>query len=99
VGVREQNQQGILKKLRSKEERRLKALYILLCLVVLAILILLSAHAILVGPGSLFWDLSVNFFAIFSVIVLGSGVVFPVLALCAVLALPFILFALYLRNR
>ena len=96
---KDSNEQVTLKNSRSKEERKLKALYILLCLIALAILCLLAAHAIIAGPGSLFWDLSVNFFAIFSVVALASGVIFPVLGLCVALALPFILFAMYLRNR
>lgn len=91
--------QVFLKKLRSKEERKLKALYILLCLVFLAVLTLLGVHAMLVGPGSMFWDLTVSFFAVFSVVVLASGIIFPLLALCAVLALPVMFFILYLRNR
>ncbi len=93
-----QNQEN-QEKQRIKETRKLKALYILVCLIFLAIMGLLALHAILVGPGSLFWDLSVNFFAIFSAVVLGSGVVFPILAFCAALALPFLVLAMFLRNR
>jgi hypothetical protein len=99
VGTRDLNKQEQLRDLRSKEERKLKALYILLCLIVLAVISLLGVHAIVVGPGSLFWDFAVNFFAVFSVVALASGVIFPLLALLGVLALPFVLFALYLRNR
>jgi hypothetical protein len=93
------NNQVVLQGLRSQEERKLRALYTLLCLIFLAIVSLLGLHALIVGPGSLFWDLAIVFFSVFSVAVLASGVIFPILALCAVLALPFVFLAIYLRNR
>ena len=84
---------------RSQEERKIRALYILLCLIFLAILSLLAIHAIIVGPGSFFWDMVVSLFAVFSAVVFASGVVFPLLALVLVLALPFVFLVIYLRNR
>lgn len=93
------NEQFVLKRLRSKEERKIKALYTLILLLFFAVISLLSIHAIIKGPGSLFWDLAVGLFAMFSVFVLGSGVIFAIFALGGMIALPFVFFAIYLRNR
>ena len=87
------------KSARRKTERRWKVLYIVLCLVALAALAILGAHTLWGGPGSRFWDLAVTFFATFSAMMLASGVIFPILAFCAVIAFPLVLLALYLRNR
>jgi len=99
VGNRQFNEQEIQEKRRTNDERKIKALYILLCLIFLLLLTLLGIHAIIVGPGSLFWDFAVNFFAIFSVVAIASGVIFPLLGLLVFCALPFIFFAIYVRNR
>lgn len=84
---------------REKEARKIKALYTLLWLVFFAIVGLLSLHAMIVGPGSLFWDLTVNSFGILTAAVFVSGVVFPLLGILLVIAFPLILFALYLKSR
>ena len=84
---------------REKEARKIKALYTLLWLIFFAVIGLLSLHAMVVGPGSLFWDLAVNSFGILTAAVFVSGVVFPLLGILLVIAFPLIFFILYLRNR
>lgn len=86
-------------RVRAREEERIKILYTLLALVFLAILGLLSLHAIIVGPGTLVWDLGISFLAVFSTAILAIGVIFPITAALLIIAVPIIVLAVYLRNR
>jgi hypothetical protein len=81
-------------------QRKMRALLILVGLVCAAVLGLLAIHAILVGNGSLLFDLWNNSFAALGALAMLSGLAFPVMmVLFALIGVPLGLIYLLLKGK
>jgi hypothetical protein len=73
----------------ARYQRRMRALLVLMLLVMTSVVGLLGAHALIVGEGTLLFDLWSNAFVTFSAAAMFSGVAFPAMMLLfAFVALP-----------
>jgi len=89
----ENNQEDI------KHKKRVKALYILISLIFSALLVLLGIHAVIVGSGSLLYDISAYIFISLAGIAMFSGIIFPLFAILIIPLIPFIIAYFYFKNN
>ena len=82
-----------------KDYKKKRALWILLALVFALILFLLGTHAMIVGKGSLIYDLMSSAFLSIATVALLSGVLFPLFALILIPFFPIIVIYFFLKNR